>query len=61
MTTTNDRQTVLDAIDNADLVAPEQVADKALEVLDAQGLDAALAEVRRAAEFDAAGGNASIL
>lgn len=52
-----DRQAVLDAIELADLCGPAEVADVALGILEHDGLTAALAEIRRAAEYDAAGGN----
>lgn len=48
----HERQLVANLIDELDPVSPEQVADAAYAILREQGLDAALAEVRRAKEFD---------
>jgi hypothetical protein len=50
--TEQDRETVTEAIEAASLESPEQVADVALAIFETDGLDAALAEVRRAASFD---------
>lgn len=57
----HERQIVCNLIDELAPVCPEQVADKALEILAERGLEAALAEVRRAKAYDAKPGHGNLI
>ena len=58
---TNEQLAVIELIDALAPVCPEQVADKALEMLAERGLEAALAEVRRAKAYDAKPGHGNLI
>ena len=57
---TNEQLAVIDLVDTLSPVCPEMVTDKALEILETSGLDAALAEVRRAKAFDSKPGHGNL-
>ncbi len=58
---TNEQMAVIDLVETLSLICPEAVTDKALEILAASGLDAALAEVRRAKAYDAQPGHGNLV
>lgn len=58
---TNEQLAVIDLVDALSPICPEQVADKVLEILAERGLEAALAEVRRAKAYDAKPGHGNLI
>lgn len=57
---TNEQLAVIELVDTLSPICPEMVTDKALEFLAMSGLEAALAEVRRAKAFDSKPGHGNL-
>lgn len=58
---TNEQMAVIELVDALDVICPDVVADKALEILATSGLEAALAEVRRAKAYDSKPGHGNLI